>query len=65
MNRRYGMSADATLKTAQSLYEDKLISYPRTDSRYLGDDMKSQIPGILADLRRSSRPRSASSILPP
>jgi DNA topoisomerase-3 len=33
MNRRYGMSADATLKTAQSLYEDKLISYPRTDSR--------------------------------
>ena len=47
MNRRYGMSADATLKAAQSLYEDKLISYPRTDSRYLGSDMKAQIPGIL------------------
>ncbi len=51
MNRRYGMSADATLKAAQSLYESKLISYPRTDSRYLGNDLKSQIPGILADLK--------------
>lgn len=51
MNRRYGMSADATLKVAQSLYEDKLISYPRTDSRYLSNDIKGQIPGILEDLR--------------
>jgi DNA topoisomerase-3 len=51
MNRRYGMSADATLKAAQYLYEDKLISYPRTDARYLGDDMKGQVPGILEDLR--------------
>ncbi len=51
MNRRYGMSADATLKVAQSLYEDKLISYPRTDSRHLGDDMKGQIPVILEELR--------------
>ena len=51
MNRRYGMSADATLKAAQSLYEKKLISYPRTDSRYLTNDVKAQIPGILADLK--------------
>jgi len=51
MNRRYGMSADATLKTAQSLYESKLLSYPRTDSRYLGGDMKSKIPEILGELR--------------
>ncbi|WP_165251814.1 type IA DNA topoisomerase [Paludisphaera soli] len=51
MNRRYGLSADATLKAAQSLYEAKLISYPRTDSRYLGNDMKPKIPGILEDLR--------------
>ncbi|CAN5906543.1 DNA topoisomerase 3 [soil metagenome] len=51
MNRRYGMSADGTLKAAQALYESKLISYPRTDSRYLGDDMKGKIPGILDDLR--------------
>jgi len=51
MNNLYGMSADDTLKAAQSLYESKLISYPRTDSRYLGNDLKSQIPGILADLK--------------
>jgi DNA topoisomerase-3 len=51
MNRRYSMSADATLKAAQWLYENKLISYPRTDSRYLGNDLKSTIAGILADLK--------------
>lgn len=51
MNARYGMSADDTLKAAQSLYEKKLISYPRTDSRYLGNDLKTQVPGILADLK--------------
>ena len=50
MNRRYGMSADATLKAAQELYESKLISYPRTDSRHLGTDLKAKIPGILTDL---------------
>lgn len=51
MNRRFGLSADATLKAAQQLYESKLISYPRTDSRHLGRDMKGKIPGILDDLR--------------
>ena len=51
MNRHFGLSADATLKAAQSLYEDKLITYPRTDSRYLSGDMRSKIPGILEDLR--------------
>lgn len=51
MNRRFGLSADATLKAAQSLYEAKLISYPRTDSRYLGSDMRGKVPGILENLR--------------
>src|SRR3954463_16399021 len=51
LNRRYGLSADATLKAAQSLYEGKLISYPRTDSRHLGGDMKGKVPGILKELR--------------
>jgi DNA topoisomerase-3 len=50
MNRRFGLSADATLKAAQQLYEAKLISYPRTDSRHLGKDLKPKIPGILEDL---------------
>lgn len=50
MNRRYGLSAAATLKIAQSLYEKKWITYPRTDSRYLSSDMKRQVPGILKKL---------------
>jgi DNA topoisomerase-3 len=45
------MSADATLKAAQALYESKAITYPRTDSRHLGSDMKAQIPRILGELR--------------
>jgi DNA topoisomerase-3 len=51
MNRRYGLSADATLKAAQGLYESKLISYPRTDSRHLSSDLRPKVPGILRDLR--------------
>jgi len=51
MNRRFGLSADATLKAAQALYEAKLITYPRTDSRYLSSDMKKQVPDILRHLR--------------
>lgn len=50
MNRRHGMSAAETLKAAQSLYEAKVITYPRTDSRYLTADMKDQVPGILRKL---------------
>ena len=51
MNRRFGLSADVTLRAAQALYEAKLITYPRTDSRYVGSDMKNQIPGIFRKLR--------------
>jgi DNA topoisomerase-3 len=51
MNRRYGLSAADTLAAAQSLYEKKLITYPRTDSRYLGKDMKGEVPDILRSLR--------------
>jgi DNA topoisomerase-3 len=51
MNRRYGMSADATLKAAQALYESKAITYPRTESRHLGRDMRAQIPRNLDELR--------------
>lgn len=43
-NRKYGYSADKTLKLAQSLYEThKLLTYPRTDSRYLPNDMAPKI----------------------
>ena len=39
-NRLYGLTAQQTLDAAQKLYEEKLITYPRTDSRFLTDDMK-------------------------
>lgn len=53
-NRKLGFSADKTLKLAQSLYEThKLVTYPRTDSRYLPDDMK---PKIAATLKRLPPP---------
>ena len=50
-NRKLGFSADKTLKLAQALYEThKLVTYPRTDSRYLPDDMKPKIAGTLKKL---------------
>ncbi|MHB8171358.1 MAG: DNA topoisomerase III [Thermincolia bacterium] len=48
MNKRFGFAASKTLKVAQSLYEEvKLITYPRTDSRYISKDMVKTLPGIL------------------
>ncbi len=47
-NRKFGFSADKTLKIAQSLYETrKMITYPRTDSSYLPDDMIPKVQKIL------------------
>jgi DNA topoisomerase-3 len=53
MNRRHGFSAAATLKIAQALYEAKMITYPRTDSRHIGNDMKAPV----ADTLRKLAPR--------
>ena len=50
-NRKYGMSADQTLKTIQTLYEKKLTTYPRVDTTYLTDDMYPKCKGILDSLR--------------
>jgi len=54
-NRLYGYTAQQTLDYAQALYEKKLITYPRTDSRYLTDGMgetaKTVIAGIYKFLR--------------
>ena len=47
-NRMYGMTAKDTLDTAQSLYEKKLMTYPRTDSRYLTNDMKESAEDVMA-----------------
>lgn len=46
-NDVYGMTAAETLKAAQSLYEHKLITYPRTDSSYLSDDMIPLVESIV------------------
>jgi DNA topoisomerase-3 len=42
-NDEHGLTANDTLKAAQSLYEKRLISYPRTSSEYLTDDMKDEV----------------------
>lgn len=49
-NSRHSFSADKTLSVAQSLYEAKLISYPRTGSRYISDDVFAEIPTLIGQL---------------
>jgi DNA topoisomerase-3 len=46
-NRLFGCTAKQTLDTAQSLYEKKLLTYPRTDSRYLTSDMEAGISALV------------------
>lgn len=47
-NKRFGLSAAATLSVAQELYEKhKLVTYPRTDSNYLTTDMVGSLPGVI------------------
>ncbi len=50
-NKKFGYSAEDTLKTIQSLYEKKVTTYPRVDTTYLSDDMYPKIPGILKPLK--------------
>lgn len=54
-NRRYGFSADETLKLIQSLYEKKLVTYPRVDTTYLSEDLHPKIKGIIEKLRDYKR----------
>lgn len=46
-NRLFGLTAGTTLRCAQALYESKLITYPRTDSRNLTDDMRQTASDVL------------------
>ena len=50
-NRKFGYTADETLKLIQSLYEKKLTTYPRVDTTFLSDDIYPRVPGILKGLR--------------
>ncbi len=49
-NKKLGLSAEETLSIAQSLYEKKCISYPRTGSRYIPEDMWEEIEGLVRAL---------------
>jgi len=51
INKSHGLSAADTLAATQNLYESKLVTYPRTDSRYLSADMKPRIPKIFEPLK--------------
>lgn len=46
-NKKKGFTADETLAILQRLYEEKLITYPRTGSQYIGDDVFATIPSLL------------------
>lgn len=46
-NKRWGWTADDTLRLIQSLYEKKVTTYPRVDTTYLSDDIYPKVPGIL------------------
>jgi DNA topoisomerase-3 len=50
-NKKFGYSADETLKLIQSLYEKKITTYPRVDTTFLSDDIYPKCPGILAGLK--------------
>lgn len=49
-NKRKGFTADQTLGILQNLYEGKLVTYPRTGSRYIGDDVFTQVPNLINSL---------------
>lgn len=49
-NKRWGWSADDTLRLIQTLYEKKVTTYPRVDTTYLTDDIYPKIPGIMRNL---------------
>ena len=49
-NRKFGFTAEETLRLIQSLYEKKLTTYPRVDTTYLSEDIYPKVPGILEKL---------------
>ncbi|MBR6431330.1 MAG: DNA topoisomerase 3, partial [Muribaculaceae bacterium] len=50
-NKKFGYSADETLRLIQSLYEKKVTTYPRVDTTFLSDDIYPKIPGIMEAMK--------------
>ena len=49
-NRYYGLTASQTLQAAQELYEEKLVTYPRTDSQFVTEDMRTTVESLVLAL---------------
>lgn len=58
-NKKLGLSAAETLSIAQNLYENKFISYPRTGSKYIPEDIWPEIPGLVRALQSKKSCKSA------
>ena len=54
-NSKHSFSADKTLNIAQALYEKKVLSYPRTGSRYISADVMDEIPHLITTLKDHPR----------
>ncbi len=54
-NKKFGMTADQTLKTIQNLYEKKLVSYPRVDTTFLPNDIYPKVAGIMQSMKAYSQ----------
>ena len=62
-NSKLDFSADKTLTLAQSLYEKKVLSYPRTGSRYISEDVFEEIPSRITLLQQYPRFAAIASVL--
>ncbi|KIC61445.1 type IA DNA topoisomerase [Chryseobacterium taiwanense] len=63
-NKKLNFSAEETLNIAQSLYEKKFITYPRTGSQYIPEDVWPEIPALLRILQQKELYKKAASIIP-
>ena len=63
-NRKFSLSADDTLKAAQSLYERTYITYPRTGSRYIGEDVYASIPALIKKAQQYPKYATAAANMP-
>ena len=63
-NSQYGFTAEHTLSIAQKLYEAKHITYPRTSSRYISDDVFATVPNLFKNLENHSEYGEMVGLLP-